>query len=142
MDNNPPNNDGGSESNPPHKSKTFSEGDASKLDTHGNMTSNRPNLDPRLPLITEPSGSGVGIKKKRHRAGKKKQRNRRQSFNPAAEDAIQEDINEDEVDRRPSLLDGPRPSAAHSNFYRLGTDAHSNTSLDSEALLDHRYITT
>lgn len=72
-------------------------------------------------------------KKKRHRGGKKR-KNRRQSFVAPSESAV----DGDDIDRRPSLLDAPRPSAQTSSFYRLRNGNRSNTSLESEALLDHR----
>lgn len=72
------------------------------------------------------------LKKKRHRAGKKR-RNRRQSFIAPSDTATEADN-----DQRPSLVDTGRPSVAETNFYRLKSAARSNTSLESEALLDHR----
>nr|POE52021.1 putative metal ion transporter c17a12.14 [Quercus suber] len=77
-------------------------------------------------------GAGPPAKKKRHRAGKKR-KNRRTSF------AAPSETTESVVDRddRPSLLDS-RPSAQQSSFYRLQGGNRSNTSLESEALLDHR----
>lgn len=74
----------------------------------------------------------VAPKKRRHRGGKKR-RNRRQSFIAPSESTAADD-----TDRRPSLLDGPRPSNTQSSFYRLHHGAQSNTSLESEGLLDHR----
>ncbi|GAB7350972.1 hypothetical protein MBLNU459_g1469t1 [Dothideomycetes sp. NU459] len=74
------------------------------------------------------------LKKKRHRAGKKR-RNRRQSF-IAPSDTTANDMDQDQ---RPSLADTSRPSGgAQTSFYRLKSAARSNTSLESEALLDHR----
>ncbi|SMR54260.1 unnamed protein product [Zymoseptoria tritici ST99CH_1E4] len=75
-------------------------------------------------------------KKKKHRAGKKR-RNRRQSF-IAPSEATEENVPTGE---RPSLLDtAARNSASHqASFYRLNNSGNrSNTSLESEALLDHR----
>jgi len=74
-----------------------------------------------------------GPKKRRHRGGKKR-RNRRQSFIAPSESAATED---QEDDRRPSMLNGPRPSAAQTSFYRLKA-SRSNTSMDSDHLYDHR----
>lgn len=71
-------------------------------------------------------------KKKKHRAGKKR-RNRRQSFAAPSEAPTEETTGE-----RPSLLDAQRTSASQqASFYRLQNN-RSNTSLESEALLDHR----
>ncbi|KAK8227492.1 hypothetical protein HDK90DRAFT_495252 [Phyllosticta capitalensis] len=72
-------------------------------------------------------------KKKRHRGGKK--RRRRQSFAaPPSDNDAHSDAHEAE---RPSLADVNRHKTASSSFYRLGQN-RSNTSLESEALLDHR----
>ncbi|TKA52879.1 hypothetical protein B0A49_11298 [Cryomyces minteri] len=76
---------------------------------------------------------GVGRKKKKHRAGAKR-RNRRKSFAAPSEGTEDPDMTEE----RPSLLDVPSASAARASFYRLGNAGRSNTSLESEALLDHR----
>lgn len=69
-------------------------------------------------------------KKKKHRGGKKK-RSKRQSFNApseATEDATETD------DR----LGVPHRGSQAAPFYRLQSGNRSNTSLESEALLDHR----
>ncbi|RMY10395.1 hypothetical protein D0867_08415 [Hortaea werneckii] len=71
-------------------------------------------------------------KKKRPRGGKNRRKNRKQSFVAPSES------NAAEVEQRPSLLDVPRSSAQQASFYRLQTGNRSNTSLESEALLDHR----
>ncbi|KAI6925834.1 hypothetical protein KC341_g13142, partial [Hortaea werneckii] len=71
-------------------------------------------------------------KKKRPRGGKNRRKNRKQSFVAPSES------NADDVEQRPSLLDVPRSSAQQASFYRLQTGNRSNTSLESEALLDHR----
>lgn len=78
-----------------------------------------------------PSESSGKPKKKRPRGGKNRRKTRRQSF------AAPSESNPD-IDERPSLLDAPRTSAQDSSFYRLKTGNRSNTSLESEALLDHR----
>jgi magnesium transporter len=75
-----------------------------------------------------------GSKKKRHRAGKKR-RNRRQSFAAPSESTAAE--RDDDQPQRPTLTTG-RPSGTQTSFYRLKSAARSNTSLESEALLDHR----
>ena len=77
------------------------------------------------------SSSAVG-KKKKHRGGKKR-RNRRQSFAASA------DIHGDDAEDRPSLEDiaGHGNSRGSTSFYGLSRNL-SNTSLESEALLDHR----
>jgi hypothetical protein len=76
-------------------------------------------------------------KKPRHRAGKKR-RKRRQSFAAPAES-----VDGMESRQRPSLLDVPEHASqdARDSFYRLGRGQRgSATSLESEALLDHRYV--
>ncbi|KAJ4334787.1 CorA metal ion transporter [Didymella glomerata] len=77
------------------------------------------------------SSSAVG-KKKKHRGGKKR-RNRRQSFAATA------DMAADSNDDRPTLEDiaGHGNSRGSTSFYGLSRNL-SNTSLESEALLDHR----
>ncbi|EAT89624.2 hypothetical protein SNOG_02893 [Parastagonospora nodorum SN15] len=78
-----------------------------------------------------PSSSGVG-KKKKHRGGGKKKRNRRQSFAPTA-DIVTGDMNTE----RPSLANVAANSRGSNSFYRSHGNL-SSTSLESEALLDHR----
>ncbi|OAL52097.1 cora-domain-containing protein [Pyrenochaeta sp. DS3sAY3a] len=82
-------------------------------------------------LSPEPSSSAPP-KKKKHRGGKKR-RNRRQSF------AASQGMGADMSDERPSIVDvgAHGRSRANSSFYRLHGNL-SNTSLESEALLDHR----
>jgi magnesium transporter len=81
------------------------------------------------------STTGEAKKKKKHRAGKKK-RNRRQSF-IAPEDLP--GVNSDS--ERTSLLKVPGShSEAREGFYRAVRANVSATSLESEALLDHRYF--
>ncbi|KAF2773609.1 cora-domain-containing protein [Teratosphaeria nubilosa] len=78
-------------------------------------------------------------KKKRPRGGKNRnKRNRRQSFAAPSETTEGDEMGGDR--ERPSLLDtaNPRALAHNASFYRLRTDNRSNTSLESEALLDHR----
>ncbi|KAJ4366576.1 CorA metal ion transporter [Ascochyta clinopodiicola] len=78
------------------------------------------------------SSSAVG-KKKKHRGGKKR-RNRRQSFAATADMGHGDGSND-----RPSLEDivGHGNSRGSTSFYGLSRNL-SNTSLESEALLDHR----
>ncbi|KAG9242873.1 hypothetical protein BJ878DRAFT_147525 [Calycina marina] len=70
-------------------------------------------------------------KKRNHRGGKKKRRPRRQSFSRSEEDA-----------NDPRTPHSNRPakvkSGARSSFYMMQGQNLSNTSIDSEALLDHR----
>lgn len=76
-------------------------------------------------------------RKRNHRGGKKK-RNRRQSFAAPSDDTNTADPARSNRD----LLDVPSSSTARPPFYRLGQSGGRNlssTSLDSEALLDHRY---
>jgi len=86
-----------------------------------------------VPEATE--GAPSPKKKRNHRGGKKK-KNRRQSFAaPADTPSI--------GDGRPTLelREAPTPLASRPTFYRLGQSGGRNmseTSLDSEALLDHR----
>jgi len=84
----------------------------------------------------EPAGGSS--KKKRHRGGKNRRKNRRQSFIAPSESNA-------DMEERPSLLDVPSRQSSksvkagqQSSFYRLQSGNRSNTSLESEALLDHR----
>ena len=111
---------------------TGSEAERPSMPQAGAESSSRTSNTLRPPQLTD---NGGVPKKKRHRAGRKR-RNRRQSFVAPSESTATNDL--DDVDRRPSLLDASRPSATRSSFYRLNGGARSNTSLESEALLDHR----
>lgn len=109
--------------------------------SNGQHTSERPDgFGGHNASASGSNGASGGVsthKKRKHRGGRKK-RARRQSFAAPSESTVNDN---DEHDRRPSLLDGPRPSAASSTgFYRLKNGNKSNTSLESEALLDHRYV--
>ena len=79
-------------------------------------------------------------KRRNHRGGKKKKKNRRQSFLPAAEEE-EEEVNPARSSQNlhePASSTNPRPP-----FYRLGQSGGRNlseTSLDSNVLLDHRYL--
>lgn len=77
-------------------------------------------------------------KKKKHRAGRKR-RNRRQSFAAPSEAPTEESaaVEAAAAGERPSLLEAQRASAQQASFYRLHGN-RSNTSLESDALLDHR----
>lgn len=95
------------------------------------------------PTIEEPSESNAALrpaagtsedpprKKRNHRGGKKKRR-RRQSFAASTEDGT-------EIPHTPhSSRQGASQSAARSSFYRMQAQNLSSTSIESEALLDHR----
>ncbi|KAI9654016.1 MAG: CorA metal ion transporter [Alyxoria varia] len=79
------------------------------------------------------STQGGQNKKKKHRAGKKR-RNRRQSFATPSDHG---DVPSTGAER-PSLLDVPEGTVAESQFSRIDGRRDSNTSIGSEALLDHR----
>lgn len=77
-----------------------------------------------------PDGSAPIPKKKRnHRGGKKKRR--RQSFAASTEDGSGLPETSHRIGSQ---------SAARESFYRVQGRNTSNTSLESEALLDHRYV--
>lgn len=83
-----------------------------------------------------PQGQSHGGKKKKH-SKHKKRRNRRQSF---AASPPPEPMTQDEMTDGPPPANEPRPQVQakrSSTLYRLGQN-HSNTSLESAALLDHR----
>ena len=91
------------------------------------------NLDSRASLQSNQSGA-----KKKKRGGKKK-KNRRQSFLPAAEE---ESVASGQLNR-PAEAPTTAVAGTQQPFYRLahtGVGNLSETSLDSEALLDHRYV--
>lgn len=85
----------------------------------------------------DPATAEGSKKKKRHRAGKKK-RNRRQSFAAPSEDSALTELQTNRAAGDAS--DVQQQSMANKSMYRLGNAGAnlSNTSLDSEALLDHR----
>ncbi|KAF1942501.1 cora-domain-containing protein [Clathrospora elynae] len=89
----------------------------------GGASSARPSLP------AEASSSAPAKKKKTHRGGKKR-KNRRQSFAATADSTM---------DERPSLatIASHGHSRGSQGFYRTHSNL-SNTSLESEALLDHR----
>jgi len=96
------------------------------------------NNPPSVPLSratssTNPNGEAKP-KKKRHRAGKNRKK-RRPSF--VAESEVSEAV---EGEGRPSIADARATQEA--SFYRLRQGNRSNTSLESEALLDHREQST
>ena len=70
------------------------------------------------------SAGTAAPKKKKHRAGRNKKKHRQQSGGDARE-----------VEER---LDVPQTSTPHVPFYRLQAGNRSDTSLDSEGLMDHR----
>ncbi|RFU35241.1 hypothetical protein B7463_g1165, partial [Scytalidium lignicola] len=65
-----------------------------------------------------------------HRGGKKKKRARRPSFAPSTDGSGMPETSETQR--------GDNMNAARESFYRLRGQNNSNTSLESEALLDHR----
>jgi magnesium transporter len=72
-------------------------------------------------------------KKRNHRGGKKK-RARKQSFAASTEGSgMGEETSQ-------SIRQAQSHSAARASFYRLQGRHASNTSIESEALLDHRYF--
>ena len=76
-------------------------------------------------------------KRRNHRGGKKKKKNRRQSFLPPAVEGEVDPARSNQNLHEPTTSATPRPP-----FYRLGQSGGRNlseTSLDSNALLDHRY---
>lgn len=75
-------------------------------------------------------------RRKNHRAGRKK-KNRRPSFANGGDEAGRADSARGNRD----LLDASNTATGRPPFYRLGQSGGiSNTSLDSQALLDHRCV--
>jgi len=85
----------------------------------------KPGMGVEEPAPATEAESSQPKPKKKHRAGKK--RKSKKSTFPG----------QDSADQRPSLLDAPSKSSHAEPFYRLKPHG-SNTSLESEALLDHR----
>ena len=88
------------------------------------------------PSNTSVPQSSEAAKKKKKKRSNKKRKDRRQSFAAPTD----ETDNTEMEGERPSLLDSQDiGSANRDSFYRLGAGRNqSNTSLESEALLDHR----
>ena len=101
--------------------------------------SNPSTLQPGAASSSQDNGGGAGgdeTKKKRRRGGRRHNRNRRESFAPPSEtDSVQGTLAE-----RPNLETVTEGQQQSSSFYKLGNRADSNSSLESEALLDHRYL--
>lgn len=122
---------------PPHRATTDSPTSDARPTSRGDAIT--------ASTSTAAAGSDAGdmakTKKKKHRSGKKK-RNRRQSFATTSEDVGPEMPPME----RPSLLDTgvgrtrSEQERERESFYRLGSVQRSTDSLDSEALLDHRYV--
>ncbi|EGZ77320.1 cora-domain-containing protein [Neurospora tetrasperma FGSC 2509] len=78
------------------------------------------------PSAGQPPQNQPSRRRKNHRAGKKKKKNRRTSFGVTSEDMAQERMNDKAL------------AEARNGFYSQPGNNFSNTSIDSEALLDHR----
>ena len=90
--------------------------------------------DSNTTLRPETAAQAIPRKKRNHRGGRKK-RQRKQSFAVSTEDGS--GMPETSQSHRPSASQ----NAARASFYRLQGRNLSNTSIESEALLDHRYAT-
>lgn len=91
-----------------------------------------------------PAGSGAGKpskSSKRKKNRNRKRRNRHQSFlTPSREEA--HDSAEEHSGASGGVRDSmeaDRPAPRDTSFFKLGSNL-SNTSLESDALLDHRYV--
>lgn len=80
---------------------------------------------------TRASGFQTARKKRNHRGGKKKRSNKQSFASPSEEDVSA--VLETSEDRK------NKQSMARSPLHKLQGRNSSNTSLESEALLDHRY---
>ncbi|KAK5129405.1 hypothetical protein LTR08_003292 [Meristemomyces frigidus] len=87
---------------------------------------------PAAPDAVHTPLQGGSKPKKKKKTGNQRRKNRRQSF------AAPSESNADTDAERPSLVATQRTSAQQASFYRLQSGGRSNTSLESEALLDHR----
>jgi magnesium transporter len=77
-----------------------------------------------------PSAPAPAPKRKKHRGGRNKRKKAQQNFNALSEGTHEPAATE-------GINDPPRPTQA-APFYRVRSRHGSNTSLESEALLDHR----
>ncbi|OCK81214.1 cora-domain-containing protein [Lepidopterella palustris CBS 459.81] len=98
--------------------------------TYAQVVSSNP---PAAAGISQDPSEPSQPKKRKHRGGKKR-RNRRQSFAAPPEPL---ETGDSVSEGRQNFLDVSNETAARSSFYRLQSN-RSNTSLESEALLDHR----
>ena len=109
-------------------------GAAKKPSRPGNASNARTESSANISLLTPTTTNAIEPdrppKKKRNRGGRNK-KNRRRSFNEPP------DTVEETADERPSLTHAARASN-QASFYRIQSANRSNTSLESEALLDHR----
>jgi len=119
----PPRASGGPTSNP--GSAPLQRPDPFALQAAGPSTSNST-------LRPEGNASQPAPRKKRNHRGGKKKRARRQSF------AVSNEDGSGMPETPQSHRAGHSQSAARSSFYRLQGRNLSNTSIESEALLDHR----
>lgn len=88
-------------------------------------------------LAAAQGDANAASKRRNHRGGKKKKKTRRQSFLPAAAEQETDPARPSQNLHEPTTSTAPRPP-----FYRLGQSGGRNlseTSLDSNALYDHRY---
>ncbi|KAF1817881.1 cora-domain-containing protein [Dissoconium aciculare CBS 342.82] len=87
------------------------------------------------PALADATSSTAPAKKKRHRAGRRHKKSRKLSIIAPSEDT------ESQMDttERPGLLHLSRETIQQANLDRLRTRKGSSTSMESEALLDHRY---
>lgn len=121
---------------PPASSSTSNANRPLRPQGKGPAFSNTANTDAAAATSTPPAGfsdENVPQKKRRHRAGRKHKK-RRPSFVPPSDAELT-----DATEGRPSLLNVPEDIAEQAPFYRIRQSrGMSDTSLDSEVLLDHR----
>ena len=116
-----------------HESSTTANPPAPHRPTEG-LLNTQSSTDVLAAAQGDPSGAS---KRRNHRGGKKKKKSRRQSFLPAAAHEEVDPARSNHNLHEPATSTTPRPS-----LYRLGQSGGRNlseTSLDSNALLDHRY---
>jgi magnesium transporter len=113
--------------------------------SNGGADPSAPQRPTDLSLDSQPTADALGVaqtdqgapgkRRKNHRGGKKK-KSRRQSFLPSTEEDNGETSRPNRIQQEPQDSASARPP-----FYRLGQSSGRNvssTSLDSNALLDHR----
>lgn len=88
---------------------------------------------------TRPSAFQAPRKKRNHRGGKKKRSTKQPFALPASEEEDVSAVLETSEDRKTKQSTARSP-LQRSTLHRLQGRNSSNTSLESEALLDHRYV--
>lgn len=118
------------------------EGPSGTLARASNSTSaldNRSNLPRPEPESRQSVEGGSSKKHKRRRNRNKKRRNRRPSFLVSEDSQANAPPTIPETETLNTMAEDSARARASAPFYKVGSNL-SNTSMESEALLDHRYV--